>query len=177
MPPASHLHYQCVKITLVSFFVVHWQHAYHQISASLQKMEVHVNSVTYTCSLNKIPKQINIMKQTHNFNQNFALHFLNNKKNTCYTTANMHVVTYIAYITKQYITKPEKFHIELNQKLLIYFVLYHTNLIGPLQVVYWFHLYTCKTWKLHPHSTYRTWDFYDIIKMASTTQCRTVNVP
>ena len=124
MPPASHLHYQCVKITLVSFFVVHWQHAYHQISASLQKMEVHVNSVTYTCSLNKIPKQINIMKQTHNFNQNFALHFLNNKKNTCYTTANMHVVTYIAYITKQYITKPEKFHIELNQKLLIYFVLY-----------------------------------------------------
>ena len=48
----------------------------------------------------------------------------------------MHVVTYIAYITKQYITKPEKFHIELNQKLLIYFVLYHNNLIGPLQVVY-----------------------------------------
>ena len=43
----------------------------------------------------------------------------------------MHVVTYIAYITK-----PEKFHIELNQKLLIYFVLYHTNLIGPLQVIY-----------------------------------------
>ena len=65
------------------------------------------------------------------------------------------------------------------QYLLIYLYLYHTlmkycDLIGPLQGGL-FLLYTCKTWKLHSHSTYTTCDFHDVIKMVSTTQCRTIN--